>query len=54
MSQVGSLQSLSIDMIKNERKEVKRKHDNDLQIAIDDNKREFEEKLEDLEETTEI
>ena len=45
MSQVGSLKSLSLDMIKNERKEAKRKHDNDLHIAINNNKLDYEEKL---------
>jgi len=54
MSEVSSLKSFCLDPIKIQRKEIKRKHHIDLQIAIDNNKKDYEEKLIDLEEIHDI
>ena len=52
--EVGSLKSFAIDNIKNERKEIKRKHDIDYQDAIDKNIKDYDFKLNNLQESLEV
>ena len=52
--EVGSLKSFAIDNIKNERKEIKRKHDIDYQDAIDKKIKDYDFKLNNLQESLEV